>query len=88
MALPLIVRRGRITPAQLEEAHDLLRQSPIVTNTETGPEAWDRTMDLSRTCQLSFCDAAYLGLALELRCRLKTLDTHLLQLRTRYSFIR
>jgi predicted nucleic acid-binding protein len=87
-SLLIAQRRSRITPAELEGAHELLRQLPIVTNAESGPEVWGRTIELARSGGLSFYDAAYLELALRLRCRLKTLDTHLLKLRNRYSFIR
>ncbi len=44
-------------------------------------------MSLAWVHELSFCDAAYLELALRLQCRLKSLDRHLLALRSHYPFI-
>jgi predicted nucleic acid-binding protein len=79
-------RSKRITESQCDAANALLSRLPMVTDTDTDTEALGRTMALARAHELSFYDAAYLELALRLRCRLKSVDRHLLALREQHPF--
>ena len=80
-------RSGRIKGAHGDDANALFSRLPIVTSSEADTETRNRIMTLARSHDLSFYDAAYLELAFRLRCRLKSLDKHLLALRGQYPII-
>lgn len=64
-------RRGRLEPAKSTEALRRLAALPIVIDADVDEDA---LMQLARRHGLTVYDAAYLELALRLRCPLATLD--------------
>jgi predicted nucleic acid-binding protein len=76
-ALLMGERRKRATEAKVTTFLALLRSLPIVTDDETTIRAWQESIRLARTHQLSVYDAAYLELALRRGLPLATLDDRL-----------
>ena len=64
-------RRGRLEPAKTAEALRLLADCPLTFDADADEEA---LLQLARRRGLTVYDAAYLELALRLRCPLATLD--------------
>jgi predicted nucleic acid-binding protein len=70
-------RRKRTTEAKATKFLTLLKSLPITTDEETGTRAWQETLHLARSHNLSAYDAAYLELALRRGLALATLDERL-----------
>jgi predicted nucleic acid-binding protein len=76
-ALLAALRRGRITPDELQDIVAKLRVLSIRLDHETGEHAFTRTLVLAQKHQLTSYDAAYLELALRTGLPLATLDRQL-----------
>jgi predicted nucleic acid-binding protein len=76
-ALLMGERRKRATEAKVTTFLGLLQALPIGLDDETAGRAWDDSIHLARTHQLSAYDAAYLELALRRGLPLATLDEKL-----------
>ena len=76
-ALLMGERRKRATEAKVTTFLGLLKSLPIILDDETETRAWQRSIQLARTHQLSVYDAAYLELALRRGLPLATLDDRL-----------
>ncbi len=76
-ALLMAQRRGRITPEARQEALALLRELPVLIDTETADRAWTLTALLAEQHRLTLYDATYLELAQRLDLPLATLDADL-----------
>jgi predicted nucleic acid-binding protein len=63
-ALLVGARRKRITEAKVTAFLRLLEHLPVAQDDETWARAWQESISLARTHQLSVYDAAYLELAL------------------------
>jgi predicted nucleic acid-binding protein len=70
-------RRKRTTEAKVTRFLSLLKSLPITTDDETAVRAWQETLPLARTHNLSVYDAAYLELAMRRDLPLATLDEDL-----------
>src|SRR5487761_1197305 len=70
-------RRNRTTEAKATMFLGLLKSLPITLDDETAMRAWQASIQLARTHQLSVYDAAYLELALRRGLPLTTLDDKL-----------
>jgi predicted nucleic acid-binding protein len=70
-------RRKRTTEAKNMQFLALLRLLPILPDDETASRAWQESLILARTHNLSVYDAAYLELALRRGMQLATNDTKL-----------
>ncbi|HLN26704.1 MAG TPA: type II toxin-antitoxin system VapC family toxin [Gemmataceae bacterium] len=70
-------RRKRATEAKVTTFFGLLSSLPISIDDETASRAWQESIRLARTYQLSVYDAAYLELALRRGLPLATLDDRL-----------
>lgn len=70
-------RRNRTTEAKATMFLGLLKSLPITLDDETAMRAWQESIQLARTHQLSVYDAAYLELALRRGLPLTTLDDKL-----------
>jgi predicted nucleic acid-binding protein len=70
-------RRKRTTQAKVTQFLSLLKSLPITTDDETAVRAWQETLQLARTHNLSVYDAAYLELAMRRGLPLATLDEDL-----------
>lgn len=73
-ALLMGERRKRTTEAKVTTFLGLLQSLPIAADDETMNRAWQESLGLARTHQLSVYDAAYLELALRRGLPLATLD--------------
>lgn len=73
-ALLAAARRKRISFAVVDNSLADLAVLPIETDSETDARAWQETQKLARQHDLTMYDAAYLELALRLKCPLATLD--------------
>jgi predicted nucleic acid-binding protein len=76
-ALLMGERRKRATEAKVTMFLGLLKSLPIASDDETVSRAWQDTIQLARTHQLSVYDAAYLELALRRGIPLASLDDRL-----------
>jgi predicted nucleic acid-binding protein len=70
-------RRKRTTEAKVASFLGLLQSLPITFDDETNNRAWQESIHLARTHQLSVYDAVYLELALRRGLPLATLDDKL-----------
>ncbi|HTU18067.1 MAG TPA: type II toxin-antitoxin system VapC family toxin [Gemmataceae bacterium] len=70
-------RRKRTTEAKITQFLALLKSLPITADEETAAQAWQETLQLARTHNLSVYDAAYLELAMRCGLPLATLDEDL-----------
>jgi predicted nucleic acid-binding protein len=70
-------RRNRTTEAKSTTFLGLLKSLPITLDDETVIRAWQESIQLARTHQLSVYDAAYLELALRRGLPLASLDDRL-----------
>jgi predicted nucleic acid-binding protein len=70
-------RRGRNTQADTVRWTRFLESLPIVIDDETATRAWNETVNLARSRNLSAYDACFLELALRLGLPLATLDGRL-----------
>jgi predicted nucleic acid-binding protein len=70
-------RRKRITEAKVAQFLALLESFPITLDEETAGRAWQDTLHLARSHELSVYDATYLELALRLGLPLASLDDKL-----------
>jgi predicted nucleic acid-binding protein len=70
-------RRSRTTEAKSTTFLGLLKSLPIALDDETALRAWQESIQLARTHQLSVYDAAYLELALRRGLSLASLDDKL-----------
>jgi predicted nucleic acid-binding protein len=70
-------RRKRTTEAKVMQFLSLLKSLPIKADEETAAQAWQETLQLARTHNLSVYDAAYLELAMRRCLPLATLDEDL-----------
>lgn len=73
-ALVMGERRKRTTEAKVTTFLGLLQSLPIAVDDETTSRAWQKSIHLARTHQLSVYDAAYLELTLRRGLPLATLD--------------
>jgi predicted nucleic acid-binding protein len=73
-ALVVGERRKRTTEARTAQFLTLLENLPISLDDETALRAWEETLHLARTHQLSVYDAAYLEVAIRRGLPLATLD--------------
>ncbi len=71
------VKRGRLDRIEKSEILAWLTQLPIDCDSETGTQAWGRTIALADRHKLTVYDATYLELALRLKLPLATLDQDL-----------
>ncbi len=76
-ALRMGERRKRATEAKVAIFLSLLKQLPITTDAETAAHAWQESLSLARTHDLSVYDAAYLELALRRGLAIASLDEKL-----------
>lgn len=76
-ALIMGERRKRATEAKVTTFLTLLKSLPISTDDETTSRAWQESIGLARTYQLSVYDAAYLELALRRGLPIATRDDKL-----------
>jgi predicted nucleic acid-binding protein len=76
-ALLMGERRKRTTEAKVTAFLSLLKLLPIAPDDETANRAWQETLNLARTHNLSVYDAAYLELAVRRGLPLATLDAKL-----------
>jgi|SRR5579872_3852188 len=76
-ALLMSERRQRATEAKVTTFLGLLKALPITLDDETAARAWQESIHLARTHELSVYDAAYLELALRRGLPLATLDDRL-----------
>ncbi len=72
-------RRNRMTIEQSEQVIKLLQSLPIVIDTLTSSQAFQRTLKLGREQSLASYDAAYLELALRKNLPLATNDYRLIE---------
>ena len=70
-------RRKRTTEAKATQFLSLLKSLPITVDDETAARAWQETLQLARTHNLSVYDAAYLELAMRRDLPLASLDEDL-----------
>jgi predicted nucleic acid-binding protein len=70
-------RRKRITEAKVAQFLALLESLPITVDEETAGRAWQDTLHLARSHDLSVYDATYLELSLRLGLPLASLDDNL-----------
>jgi predicted nucleic acid-binding protein len=71
------VRRGRITPAELQSRIEALAELPIAADEDTARRAWREVLSLARAERLTTYDAAYLELASRRGLPLATKDADL-----------
>jgi predicted nucleic acid-binding protein len=76
-ALLMGERRGRSTQADTATWTAFLASLPITVDEETNTRAWNDTLNLARSQDLSAYDAAYLELAMRKGVPLATLDHNL-----------
>lgn len=76
-ALAVGERRHRLTASAIAQFLDLLENLPIETDPQTSSRAFDSTLPLARTHNLSTYDASYLELAMRENLVLATLDDKL-----------
>jgi predicted nucleic acid-binding protein len=76
-------RRGRLSEADVKEAHALLAAQPITFAEITLDEAFSAVLGVAREQNLSAYDAAYLALAMREGLPLATLDERLRAAATR-----
>ena len=76
-ALLMGERRKRATEAKVTTFLGLLKSLPISADDETASRAWQESLQLARTYQLTVYDAAYLELALRRGLPLASLDNKL-----------
>ena len=77
-ALLMAERKGRITPAQSDQALALIDALPLEQDEETAEHVSERTFALARKHRLTIYDAAYLELAQRRDATLATFDAQLL----------
>lgn len=80
-------RQGRLPDGAPAEILRDLALLPLTTDQRWASGEAEAALALAETHRLSYYDAAYLELAIRSGIRLKTLDSHLLNLRTTYDFI-
>lgn len=70
-------KRGELETGEVERFISQLEALPILVDSLTAHQAFNRTLSLSRAYKLSSYDAAYLELAIRERLPLATLDKNL-----------
>lgn len=75
--LTVAERRQRITAADSQQFISLLRALPISITSMTGLDGIPNTMSVAKQYQVSYYDAQYLHLALDIGAALATLDVKL-----------
>lgn len=75
--LAVAERRQRIAAARSDNFLEYLNSLPIAVDDQSPQKAFDAVLPLARRWRLSAYDAAYLELALRLRCPLASLDAGL-----------
>ena len=76
-ALQTAARRGRVTPAYLDQSLRELEKLPVEIEAASMHRAWTDTLALARAHGLSLYDSAYLELAFRRQLPLASLDAKL-----------
>ena len=80
-------RKNIVTPQSNVAALSSFARLPIVTHQDPDFSLHNRIMGLARDNNLTYYDASYLELAARFEARLKSFDTHLLNLRASFPVI-